>query len=290
MNKALVMLYRHEYVVPSTTLTQVMFVDQIQIPMLISAIAVLITLIYASFLDIRDRRVPFSTWYPMLVIGIPAAIYFYIMLGLSGRWGLVLGYIALCVIFSLMFYLFAEKNLFGGADAWALIFISACIPFFPLTPYFGYPPLGFLPFTVLTNAVILNLVAPFGIFLHNVIKRKQAPLPYLFFGFPVDGNNIQKTFGFVMEDLEEKDGILIRRFVSIRESLRRMFSGKGRIYTKDLRLYPERYKRELALYRKAGTVWISYAVPFIIPITAGLISAIIFGDFLFVIMKSFIGV
>jgi preflagellin peptidase FlaK len=42
------------------------------------------------------------------------------------------------------------------------------------------------------------------------------------------------------------------------------------------------------MYRKAGTVWISYAVPFIIPITAGLISAIFFGDFLFAIMKIFV--
>jgi preflagellin peptidase FlaK len=266
-----------------------MFADQIQIAMVISALAVLTTLIYASYLDVRDRRVPFPTWYPMLVVGLPSAVYFYGTMGLSGRWGLVAGYIALCTIFSLMFYMFAIKNLFGGADAWALIFITACIPFFPLTPYFGYPPLGFLPFTVLTNAVLLNLAAPAGIFMKNLIKGNHAPLPYMFFGFPVDGSGIQKTFGFVMEDMHENDGVLVRNFVGIRESLRRMLLGEKRIYTKDLRLYPERYKKELALYRKAGTVWISYAVPFIIPITAGLISAVVLGDFLFVIMKTVIG-
>jgi preflagellin peptidase FlaK len=69
-----------------------------------------------------------------------------------------------------------------------------------------------------------------------------------------------------------------------------MLSGEGRIYTKDLRLHPERFRKELALYRKAGTVWISYAVPFIVPITAGFIAAILFGDFLFVIMAFFAGV
>ena len=47
--------------------------------------------------------------------------------------------------------------------------------------------------------------------------------------------------------------------------------------------------KELALYKKAGTVWISYAVPFIIPITAGLITAIIFGDFLLAIMTALTG-
>ena len=43
---------------------------EILYPMIISAVAVLVTLIYASYLDIRDRRVPFIHWLPMLVIGI----------------------------------------------------------------------------------------------------------------------------------------------------------------------------------------------------------------------------
>jgi preflagellin peptidase FlaK len=67
-----------------------------------------------------------------------------------------------------------------------------------------------------------------------------------------------------------------------------MYAGEDRIYTKELREHPGEFTRELAIYRKAGTVWISYAVPFIIPITAGLISAIFFGDFLFAIMKFFV--
>lgn len=266
-----------------------MFADQIQVPMAVSAAAVLSTLLYASVLDIRERRVPFRTWYPMLAIGIPAAAYFYLTLGLAGRWGLVAGYLALCVVFSLIFYLFAAKNLFGGADAWALIFISACIPFFPLTPYFGYPPLGFLPFTVLTNAVLLNLVAPVGIFTMNLVRGNRAPLPYLFFGFPVEGSSIQKSFGFIMEDFGEEGGVLTRRFIGIRDAIGRMLSGEGRIYTKDLRLHPERYARELGMYKKAGTVWISYAVPFIIPITAGLVTAIVFGDVLLILLRLIAG-
>ncbi len=39
---------------------------EILYPMIISAVAVIATLIYASFLDIRDRRVPFVHWLPML--------------------------------------------------------------------------------------------------------------------------------------------------------------------------------------------------------------------------------
>jgi preflagellin peptidase FlaK len=378
-------------------------------PMVISAVAVLATLVYASYLDIKDRRVPFKTWYPMLIVGIPATIvlfyqqtenlslivgyialiasffyanyldnrdqespfnYLYLavvlalpavswfvipfvltpaniqfqlfpwyimfagILGyvsyrqvkrhpsrklkakqirqntlndanveevlsrwyfvlivvilaisafymISGTWGAAGIYLALAAIFCGVFYVFGQMHLFGGADAWALIFIAFCIPTFPITPLLNTPPVGFLSFSVLINALILNLVAPLAIFVINIVKKNRAPLQYMFFGFPVSGEKIQESWGFVMEDFSEKSGRVERKFVGFWESLRRMRSDEGRIYTKDLREHPEEFEKELATYKKAGTVWISYAVPFILPITAGLISAIIFGDILF---------
>jgi len=393
---------------------------EILYPMIISAVAVLATLIYASYLDIRDRRVPFIHWLPMLVIGVictgyllwqttanlslifgylslvagflyadyldsrgrtdslgltfyyrKASIFYYLALVLilpalswfvfapsvniqlvpwyvmfSGilayisyreykgifdentrpnhrkqesnisesinRWYFVLivmifaitavlmlfspdGWgsqsiiILLLAVFSGVFYIFARMHLFGGADAWALIFISFCLPTFPFTPLLGIPPLGFLSFSVLINALLLNLVAPIGIFIINVIRKNRAPLMYMFFGFPVNGDSIQNEWGFVMEDFEEKKGTVSRKFVGFWDSIKRMYSGEGRVYTKDLREHPEEFQKELALYRRAGTVWISYAVPFIIPITAGLITAIIFGDLLFAFMKIIAG-
>ena len=389
---------------------------EILFPMLISAVAVLATLIYASYLDIRTRRVPFIHWLPMLMIGVictgillwqttanislifgylslvasflytdyldnrgrtdslgltfyyrKSSIFYYLALVLIlpilswfvftpsvniqmvpwyamfvgifsyisyteykgifdensrqkhrknepnipesiNRWYFVLivmifaitavlmlfspeGWgtqsivILLLAVFSGIFYIFARLHLFGGADAWALIFISFCIPTFPFTPLFGNPPLGFLSFSVLINALLLNLLAPIGIFIINVIRKNRAPLMYMFFGFPVNGNSIQNEWGFVMEDFEEKKGTVSRKFVGFWDSIKRMYSGEGRVYTKDLREHPEEFQKELALYRKAGRVWISYAVPFIIPITAGLITAIVFGDLLFACMK-----
>ena len=79
-----------------------------------------------------------------------------------------------------------------------------------------------------------------------------------------------------------------RKFIGFSDSLRRMVIGVGRVYTKDLREHPEDYTHELAMYKKAGTVWISYAVPFIVPITAGLVTAIVFGDLLLAITTLFI--
>ena len=382
-------------------------------PMVISAVAVLVTLIYASYLDIRDRRVPFRTWYPMLIVGISATIvlfyqqtgnisliigylaliasflyadyidnhepgtrfwlpYLAVVLALpavswfilpalstgklveiqlfpwyvmfagllgyvtyreykrqperrltvkqakkeamresnveevlgrwyfvlvviilaiaafymigGGSWGVSGIYIALAAVFCGVFYIFGQMRLFGGADAWALIFIAFCIPTFPITPILNTPPLGFLSFSVLINALILNLVAPVGIFFINVVKKNRAPLQYMFFGFPVEGEKIQEAWGFVMEDFVEKNGKVERKFIGFWDSLRRMRSDEGRVYTKDLREHPDEYEEELGLYKKAGKVWISYAVPFILPITVGLIAAILLGDFLLAIM------
>lgn len=225
-----------------------------------------------------------SRWYFVLVILI-FAITSVLMLFGPGGWGTPALMLLLLSVFCGVFYVFGRMNLFGGADAWALIFIAFCIPTFPFTPFLGDPPLGFLAFSVLINALILNMVAPVAIFLMNVIRKNRAPLRYMFFGFPVNGDSIHREWGFVMEDFSEKNGKVSRKFIGFFDAIKRMYSGKGRIYTKDLREHPEEFKKELAMYRNAGTVWISYAVPFIIPITAGLITAIVFGDILFAIMK-----
>ena len=389
-------------------------------PMVIAAVAVLATLVYASYLDVRDRRVPFIHWLPMLTVGIcctglmlwqttgnaglivgylslvasflyadyldnrgrtdslgltfyyrKGSVFYYLALVLAlpalswfvlapsinmqmiawyamfagiflyttwmeytgkfdepkitkrkpkeanvaeiiGRWYFVLIiliyaissvylisggawmlneglFILLPAVFCGVFYTFGRMNLFGGADSWALIFISFCVPTFPFTPLLGNPPLGFLAFSTLINALLLNLVTALGIFIINLVSGNRAPLMYMFFGFPVRGDTIQKEWGFVMEDFEVKNGAISRKFIGFWDSIRRMYAGEGRVYTKELREQPEKFVQELATYRKAGTVWISYAVPFIIPITAGFVSAVLFGDFLFAAMTMLIG-
>lgn len=225
-----------------------------------------------------------TRWYFVLIILI-FAITATMMLFTTGAWGAQALVILLLSIFCGVFYIFGRMNLFGGADAWALVFISLCIPVFPVTPLLGTPPVGFLSFSVLINALLLNLAAPVAIFLINIARGNRAPLVYMFFGFPVRGDAIRDEWGFVMEDFEEKDGTVDRKFIGFFDSLQRMYAGEGRIYTKDLREHPQEYTRELSTYKKAGTVWISYAVPFIIPITAGFVTAVVFGDFLFAIVR-----
>lgn len=259
------------------------------IPLCIGAFAIGITLLYASWRDLKERRVPFPTWYPMLAVAVPMAVLTYLSLfSLDAR--TAAGYLVLAMVFCGVFYFSAAYlHLFGGADAWALIFITACIPLFPAEPFLGIPMLAFFPFSVLVNAVILNLATPFGIFLWNVWKGNRAPLRYMFVGFPVEGSRIEDTFGFIMEDFYEEDGQVRRRFIGFGEALRRMVGGERRMYTKDLKREPDRYASELRLYRDAGRVWISYGIPFIIPITAGFFSALFAGDILFELMQWIMG-
>jgi preflagellin peptidase FlaK len=257
--------------------------------LIVPALAIAATLCYASVRDIRERRVPFRTWYPMLVVGLPFTALFYGLLLAGGDHFPVLYFLTMTLLFSVLFYLFARFGLFGGADAWALIFIAALIPAFPVIPLLGLPPLGFFPFSVLINAVLLNLVTPIGIFFFNVKAGHRAPFPYRFLGFPVEGDRISESSGFVMEEITEEDGQIHRRFFGIRESLQGMSSGKGRVYTLAMRRNPEAYIRERDLYQKAGKVWISYGVPFIVPITAGYFTALLFGDIIFYLLTVLMG-
>lgn len=261
------------------------------IPLAISAAAVACTYFYASYMDLKERRVPFRTWYPMLAVTIPMVTWFYIMMMTGGQLTALAYFLAMTGIFAVVFYLFAWLNLFGGADAWALIFLSVSVPAFPAEPFSGYPPTGFFPFSVLVNALLLNLFTPLILGLQNLVHGRKAPFPYMFLGFPLHADDLPGAFGFIMEDIEEdEDGAIRRRFVRPKEAIRRMFSGEKRIYTKDLRLHPEDYTREMALFKKAGTVWISYGIPFIVPLTAGLVTALFFGDILYFLMKWISGV
>ena len=252
--------------------------------------AFIATLCYASLLDIQERRVPFRTWYPMLLISIPFSALFYSLLIARGEYAIAFYLGAMAIIFSLFFYLFAYFNLFGGADAWALIFISVCIPTFPFTPLLDLPPHAFFPFSVLINAVLINLLTPVAIYLYNFKKGNTAPFPYLFIAYPVIGSKILESHGFVMEEFQEDDGVLKRRFIGIGEAIRRMATGKGRIYTVDLRRNPDKFRNECALFEKAGRVWITYGIPFIVPICAGMIIALFFGDIFNSLLNSLNGV
>lgn len=263
-------------------------------PLIISFIATVITLLLGCWYDIRERAVPVVLWYPMFILTVPSTIWFYYTAYMNGMGSYLTPILIMVLFFIIAFYLFTYFNLFGMADAKALIFITLFIPCFPVVPIFGYslfgnPPYVFFPFSVLVNAVILNLLVPVGIFLMNLIKGNHAPLRYMILGFPVDGKTIENEFGIVMEDIERTQAGIEHRFISVRRAIADMVTGsRQRVYTKRLKEDPESYHDLIELYHEAGPVWISYGVPFLIPITAGLITAALFGDIINIIVSAFL--
>jgi preflagellin peptidase FlaK len=230
-------------------------------------------------------------WYPALAIGIICLTYFVWDTGRVGNTPYLIPLIPLMFFFIVAFYLFAYFNVFGLGDAKALICITICVPIFPLVPFLGYPPYGiapyvFFPLSILTNTVLATIAVPIYIFIYNLIKGNRAPITTMFLGTPVPSKDIQNTYGIVMETFEMKDGEVQRQFIRFGTALRQMITGENRIYTKELRENPKAYKKELELYKQVETIWISYAMPYLIPITIGFIATLICGDIIYFVIEN----
>lgn len=254
-------------------------------PLMIGAAVIGVTLVYASVLDLRSRRVPFRTWFPMLAIGTPCTLWFYAS-RFAERPSSVLALFALSAVLAAAFFLSGRLGLIGGADAWALVFITLLLPAFPVTPFLGDVPPGFFPLPLLVHAEVAALLVPLALLLRNRRRGIEGPLPARLRGYPVTAAEISegRAFGFLMEDLSEEGGALQRRFFTLGESVAAMLRDT-RLYTRELRVEPERFAEELALVRRASPVWIAVGVPFIIPLTAGFFATLVVGDTLFYLLS-----
>lgn len=258
-------------------------------PLVISAAAIGVTLVYASILDLRSRRVPFRTWYPMIVIGAPCTLWFYAST-LATAPSRAIALLVLSAIFGAVFLLFGRFGLIGGADAWALAFITLLLPTFPFTPLLGDAILGFFPLPLLVNAGVAALLVPFGLLVWNWRRGIDGPLLARLRGYPVTAAEISegRAFGFLMEEFSDDGGTLRRRFLTLGESIGAMLRDT-RLYTRELRVEPERFEPELAMIRRASPVWIAVGVPFIVPLTASFFATLIIGDTLFYLLSSLLG-
>ena len=141
------------------------------LPAVICALVIGLTLIYASFLDHRDRRVAHRIWKPALIIALPLAAYTYIFevqpLGPH--------ILAACLACSLLYLLHTFK-FFGGADAYALMIITVCLPLHPWTPIGAQV---WFPTTVMLNALLLCVAVPVLIFLKKDKLPGTYPVPFM---------------------------------------------------------------------------------------------------------------
>ncbi|HJJ72255.1 MAG TPA: hypothetical protein O0X95_03765 [Methanocorpusculum sp.] len=238
----------------------------ISLPISISAAVVLLTFIFAAWQDLKTRTVIRATWYPGAVIGgICAVIFWSEFIHVRGA-ALVL---FISVIFACLCAAFSFLGMFGKADAKALILLSLTVPVTPFAPYI-FPSLAV---STLINAGVLTLFVPIIFLVYNIIKQNRAPFLLMCSGRPVSGKSVKEQFGFIAENISDENGEIQKRFVSSKDLIFSLKNNPER-NTRHLREEPEKYAERLSLLERCDTVWVTFGIPLLVPLTAGLIPAL----------------
>lgn len=265
-----------------------------------------IIFIYASYLDIKTRRVPNKVWLLMLLLGSPFIAY---DIYTGGTYHLIRLGASVIFIYTFVYILF-RIGTFGGADAKALIVLSCIIPVYPQLdfssvslPLYGIPleidPFSLLflqggqslialipsfiliflfslfTFTTFFNGLIIFIIVPFGILIYNLINLSKEELKedaiLLFFGYKSKITSLKGKHIRLMHSYEKKDnGTVIRKFKR----------GGVEIDNETLALLEELKKENLI----SEKVWVTALLPFMISITLGFFLAVIFGNLMFALI------
>ncbi|WP_246049053.1 A24 family peptidase [Natronomonas salsuginis] len=293
---------------------------------------------WAAARDLRTRRVPNWTWYPLVAVGLIALLWDVLTIG--DLTGVQRRLFAVQTVLSLGFvaplgYFFWRIGGFGGADAKAIITLAVLFPVYPTYQVLGgtYPvygaSLGVFSFSILSNTVLVGLLYPAALAVRNLPQGTFTPA--MFVGHPVSLRDVPTAYGRL---LETPDGFT-RSGLDI-DALRMYLRWRG-ISFSALRADPQRYRGTvpvdandpgdgslgdgtidedgpvdpvdddpwgaaafLAEHSAYGTtptelreglstlsesdresIWITPGIPFIVPMLAGLVVALAFGDVMF---------
>lgn len=232
-------------------------------------------LLYSCYSDLKFRRVSNKVWKYMLASGSGFVFYQILTDGLSYLLTLLLSGV---LVFTAVYILF-QFGAFGGGDAKGLIALSILFPSYPvfsfsgkIYPLLGLPPVGLFTFTVLGNALLLTTLVPLWMFCYNLLhfspEMTKNPL-YIFIGYRTEVSSLKykKHLGLLEKFELDESG-----------RLKKKFSLTGLNFDAD-------QKQELEEYLKKGliekNIWVTPGLPFMLSITAGFITAVVFGDLIF---------
>ncbi|MEM4156301.1 MAG: A24 family peptidase C-terminal domain-containing protein [Archaeoglobaceae archaeon] len=225
-------------------------------------IIVLCFLIYACKLDLKSRIIPNKVWKFMLIFTIPITAFQVYETALREQLLIIFAFIGAVFMISFSYVLY-RMNAYGGADAKALMCLAVIFPFYPDLGAFPVINSGFgiFSFSVLANSVIFAPFLMFGLLFRNLSREGprgfiKNPLYYIAgYKIPVEKIGFHNLFEFVDEKGELRK---VRRAVEPNEEI-------------------------IARLKKSGLqkVWATPALPFIIFITFGYITAVFLGDVLF---------
>ena len=254
---------------------------------IIRLIACMAILGYACLTDWKVRRAPNELWIALGAIGVVLdAIEFWA--GDFNYLYIVFLIIGVGFIYVLVYVIFKVGG-FGGADAKALIAIAIVFPF-PLYPIINIGGVWFpiayqlhspiFALTVLGNAVTIMLIIPLFVLLYNLLnvpigELAKNPIGALT-GYKMNIDRIKgRHLRLMHRYTEEEDG---------RMSIKMAFRGNEADDEMLARL--EKWSGEGKI---GDRVWVTPKLPFLIPITIGLIIAVLYGDILMQIVAFLMG-
>jgi|WetSurMetagenome_2_1015567.scaffolds.fasta_scaffold338942_2 hypothetical protein len=236
------------------------------------------TLFYASYSDMKKRIVKFYTWYPLIIIGmISTATYVYLNFN-----SLDTGTNIIICASIFAFFILGLLGWLGGADAWALIFIS--IFTIPFANTFVSP--DGIAMATYTNAIIFVLIF-YPIWNWITSSGTDAPFYYRIlahrsYGYNEYGFSVTRDFGYIIDN-----GIFYYDFPDF---LYLYMRPSKLFYTKKFMDDPEKYKDTIRHYEsdemKNEEVWMLNAIPFIAFIFAGFLTMIFIGDLFNMLINS----
>lgn len=161
---------------------------------------------WAAWRDVKTRRVPNRTWYPLALLSV-------VLLAWEGwqawtgtpfqtrafaiRTAVSLGFVAPLVI---GFWWFRA---FGGADAKAFLVVAALFPTYPTYAALGWTlpyqrtAVGVFSLTILTNTVLLGALYPLGVLARNAVTGRFSSVMAV--GKPVSWDAIPDEHGRLLE-------------------------------------------------------------------------------------------
>ncbi len=250
----------------------------------------LVFLIYASWSDFKTREVSNWVWAIFAPLAfILTSLQFFIFAP-----GLLQGYVLSFVVTSALSITIFYAGAFGGADAKALICLSLALPFYPadiLQPYSSVvSPLSQMLFTitVFSNAVLLAALSVLYILARNLLwkqktkknlfegfekESKWRKILVLLCGYKVDIAELEKKeYLYPLEDFDENE----RKLLVVPKD-------------EDREEIVERIQKAKREGRLQNGVWATPGLPMLIFVTIGLIVALVYGDIVWVFVRSALG-
>ena len=203
--------------------------------------------VWAAWHDVKTRRIPSRTWYPLVALGVVLLGWDYLTLPpdpFAHRLFLVQVVVSVGLL-GVLAVGFWYLGAMGGADAKAFLTIGVLYPVFPVFVLGGLrfplvrPPLGVFSLAILTDAVLVGLVVPVALYVRNATEGRRSPVSFV--GYPTAVETLLSTPGRLLETPEG----FTRRGLDL-DALRMYLRWRG-LALADLRTHPEELRRPSTL-------------------------------------------